>query len=525
MTRSAPARALLGLLALTLVCVPFYGAWRYHEFRRAVTSQEAPPRPAAGAGAAAQGASAGPRTRGAGPVVLAYHDVGRNGSSRYTVTPEAFDAQLAALAAAGYRTLSSAEFVAYLRGGRAPGPRSVFLTFDDGTHGLWVHADRILAKYRMRAAAFLITRAVGSHRPYYLSWEEIGRMAGSGRWDFENHTHDLHRRAAVGADGRRSSVLTGRLWLPGEARRETEAEYRRRVEEDLDRANADITRHGLPAPRLFAYPFSEASGDEAAMTTNATLRAALDARFTAALTNSSDRPLPAGRRAAAAREVQRVEVTAETGVRDLLAAVERWTAVSPDACPAPLTRPGLWRRNDRSGATGLGALTGAGPHPEGTEYAAASYRPASTADWSSYTVDARAARLRESKNNVGLIVRDGSLDPLAVAVSFSYVRLMERQGGHWREVGRRKLRNAAEHRVTVTVDGDRTLVVVDGTVQIKRSGSRVTGGDASGGFALSVRNGDPDGVWPRFASLSVRPSAGGDGAAGKGAGRKAAGDR
>lgn len=512
MTRSAPARALLGLLALTLVCVPFYGAWRFHEFRRTVTAQEAPPRPAPGAAASRERATAGPGTPGAPPVVLAYHDIGRGSSSPYTVTPEAFEAQLAALAEAGYRTLSSAEFVAYLRGGEAPGPRSVFLTFDDGTHGLWVHADRILARYRMRAAAFLITRAVGSHRPYYLSWEEIGRMARSGRWDFQNHTHDLHRRGAVDADGHRSSVLTSRVWLPGEKRRETEAEYRRRVEEDLDRANADITSHGLPAPRLFAYPFSEASGNGSKLPTNPTLRAALDARFTAALTNSSDRPLPAGHRAAAAHEVQRVEVTARTGVRDLLAGVERWTAVSPDACPAPLTRPALWRRNDSSGTTGLGALTGAGPQPDRAEYAAASYRPTSTADWSAYAVDARVGRLRESKNNVGLIVREGSLDPLAVALSFSYVRLMERRDGRWHEVGRRKLRNGAEHRVTVTVDGDLTVVVVDGTVQIKRSGARVSGGDASGGFAISVRNGDPDGVRPRFTSLTVRPSGGGPGA-------------
>ncbi|MCX5417433.1 polysaccharide deacetylase family protein [Streptomyces sp. NBC_00059] len=513
MTRSAPARALLWLLALTMVCAPFYGAWRYNEFRRSVTAQEPPPRPAHGVsspapGAPAGGARAGSRARSAAPVVLAYHDIGRDSRSRYTVTPEAFDAQLGALAAAGYRTLSSAEFVAYLRGGRAPGPRSVFLTFDDGAHGLWVHGDRILAKYRMRAAAFLITRAVGSHRPYYLSWEEIGRMARSGRWDFENHTHDLHQRSPVDASGNRASALTSRLWLSGGKRRETEAEYRRRVEADLDRSIGDITRHGLPAPRLFAYPFSEANGRNGSVRpTNRTLRAALDARFAAALTNSSDRPLPAGRRAAAAREVQRVEVTRRTDVRDLLTRVERWTAVSPGACPAPLAEPLLWRRSDRTNATGLGALTGTGPYPRGTAYAAASYRPTSTADWSAYTVDARADRLRESENNVGLVVRDGSRDPLAVALSLSHVRLLERRDGRWREVTRRRITAAAEHRVRVTVDGDRTVVVVDGGTRIERLGTRVTGGDATGGFALSVRNGDPAGAWPRFTSLTVGPPA------------------
>ncbi|WP_371606028.1 MULTISPECIES: polysaccharide deacetylase family protein [unclassified Streptomyces] len=507
MNRSGPGRMILGLLALTLVCVPFYGAWHWNEFRRQVTAQEAPgPRGAVPAG----GPPSERRAGNPAPVVLAYHDVGRASDSRYTVTPESFDAQLAALASAGYRTLSTDEFVAYLDGGPAPGPRSVFLTFDDGAHGLWVHADRILAKYRMRAAAFLITRSVGSHRPYYLSWDEIGRMARSGRWDFENHTRDLHRREAVDAAGHTSSAFTGRLWLPDENRRETAEEYRRRIEDDLDRSVTDITRHGLPSPRLFAYPFSESQGPDSASPTNQLLRKALAERFVTALTNGSDRPvrpLPAGRRAAAAGEVQRVEITSGTSTRELLAAVERWTSVSPAECPDPLGRPRLWRRDERSRADGLGAFTGTGPYPGPSGYTAAAYRPTSSADWSDYTVDARVEGLRESANSAGLITRDGSLDPLEVSVSFSYVRLREYRGGRWREIGRRTLTDAAGHHVRITVDGDRTVVVVDGGAPIERA-ARATGGDATGGIAVSVRNADPRGAWPRFESLNVRPRTG-----------------
>ncbi|MEK8172151.1 polysaccharide deacetylase family protein [Streptomyces sp. M19] len=66
--------------------------------------------------------------------------------------------------------------------------RSVYLTFDDGAQGLWRYADPVLARHRMRAAAFLITRHVGGRHSYYLSWDEVGRMARSGRWDFQSHT-------------------------------------------------------------------------------------------------------------------------------------------------------------------------------------------------------------------------------------------------------------------------------------------------------------------------------------------------
>lgn len=341
---------ILGLLALTLVCVPFYGAWHWNEFRRQVTAQEAPgPRGAVPAG----GPPSERRAGNPAPVVLAYHDVGRASDSRYTVTPESFDAQLAALASAGYRTLSTDEFVAYLDGGPAPGPRSVFLTFDDGAHGLWVHADRILAKYRMRAAAFLITRSVGSHRPYYLSWDEIGRMARSGRWDFENHTRDLHRREAVDAAGHTSSAFTGRLWLPDENRRETAEEYRRRIEDDLDRSVTDITRHGLPSPRLFAYPFSESQGPDSASPTNQLLRKALAERFVTALTNGSDRPvrpLPAGRRAAAAVRCN--------GWRSLPAPAPG-NSSPPSSAGRPCPRPSVLTRSAGPGCGG--ATRGRGP--------------------------------------------------------------------------------------------------------------------------------------------------------------------
>ncbi len=54
------------------------------------------------------------------------------------------------------------------------------------------------------------------------------------------------------------------------------------------------------------------------------------------------------------------------------------------------------------------------------------------------------------------------------------------------------------------MQGDRTLVVVDGRARIERTSARATGGDASGGIALSVRNGGSGGR-PRFTSLPLRP--------------------
>lgn len=230
-------RAALGLLTAAVVALPFTAAWQYDTLRRAVAEQAAPPAPSSGDGGPGLGADAEPAPARNAPVVLAYHDVGPDDRSRYTVSPEHFDAQLRALRDAGYRTLTTREFTGFLRTGRTPGPRTVHLTFDDGTHGLWTHADPVLARYGMKAAAYLITGQVGTHRPYYLSWPEVERMARSGRWDFQAHTHLSHERAAVDAAGHERSVFTNRLWLADEGRVETSDEYRRRVAADLDRSD------------------------------------------------------------------------------------------------------------------------------------------------------------------------------------------------------------------------------------------------------------------------------------------------
>lgn len=246
------------LLAVAVLLVPFYAAAQYYLDQKYMSKQNDPPATRVGAttAAAAQQLAQGMPAATA-PVVLTYHDINTENPSEYVVTPAAFDAQMAALKKAGYRSLTSEEFVNYLKGGPAP-PRSVFITFDDGPKGLWVNADHILARHQMHGTVFLITSRVDD-RPYYLSWREVGRMAGNGRWDFQAHTHDLHRRKPTDAAGHPASALSHRIWLRDKNRLETRVEYQARVTADI-KSNLDaFKRHDLPKPQLFAYPFGEAT--------------------------------------------------------------------------------------------------------------------------------------------------------------------------------------------------------------------------------------------------------------------------
>ncbi|MFK0168671.1 polysaccharide deacetylase family protein [Streptomyces sp. NPDC090306] len=508
---SRPARLALAAVAAGLFCLPFAAAWEYQHYRQAVERQAT----AATGGPGADGKEAAGLARRvssrlpdrAAPVVLAYHDVRPGEGGRYTVTPARFDAQLTALRAAGYRTLSTAQFVRALHGGAVPG-RSVYLTFDDGAQGLWRYADPVLAKHGMRGAAYLITGNVRRRHGYYLSWDEVRRMARSGRWDFQDHTHRTHRRQAVDAAGRPGSALASRLWLPDLRRTETPAEYRRRVAADLDRSIAEFTAHGLPRPALFAYPFSESAGSRELRAGGSSLEALLRARFTASLTNVSSRPLPTGPRAAAAHQVERLEVGARTTVADLMERLADCTPVAPGADPAPLKASARWRFPTNLPGAGVGVLTGRGPYPRPHRYVSGAFRPVGSADWTAYTVDASVRGLHGTHASIAVTTRYASLRPLTASVSRGWLQVNEQRDGRVRTVAQHRLRAASAHRLRITVSPTSTVVRVDGGDVFTLRLSGRPAGEVSGGIGAGLTNGG-SGEWPSFAKLDVRAGDGG----------------
>ncbi|ARQ72553.1 hypothetical protein CAG99_21695 [Streptomyces marincola] len=456
-------RAGLGLAAAAVLAAPFAAAWHLHEPRDPVAAQDDAPESAADPAriAAWRAAGAGLPERAA-PVVLAYHDIGP-GESPYTVRPERLDAHLAALTAAGYRTLTAAEFTAWAEGGPLP-PRGVLLTFDDGTRGLWVHADPVLRRHGAHGSAFLITGRVGRHRPYYLSWEEIARMRASGRWDFQSHSHDLHDRQPGGAPA------TG-------------------AREDIGRSLAAFAEHGLPRPELFSYPYSDERGFPEELIRDT---------FAAALTNQAERPLPPSRRSAAGGRFERFEVLATTTADALVREVARRTPVPPGG--DLLADPGRWLAADRE-PPGPGELPGGGPHrPAAGRHQYASYAPYASADWDDYTVRAEVSGLTAGGATFGLTARVGGASPVEIRVSHHRVRIVE--NGTTRAEG--ALPRRTSHRLDVTVRGGRTTVVADGRVRLTSTARAEPG---TGGVAVSASRAGPDVPWPVLDALRVAPAA------------------
>lgn len=226
------------------------------------------------------------------PLVLSYHDIAPESTSTYTVTPAQFADQMSALAALNVHTLTAAEFADYAKGKPVP-PRSVLITFDDGTRGVWKYADKVLEQLKFHAVSFIVTGFVGTRAPYYMTWDEISRLSASGRWDFENHTHLAHFQIPIDAAGAKGSFLANLAWLPGQNRLETVAEYQARITLDLDRSVSELATRGYGKAGLFAFPYSDYGSNGNDPSNAAFLEAATKSRFTAVF-NDDRRPLASG---------------------------------------------------------------------------------------------------------------------------------------------------------------------------------------------------------------------------------------
>ena len=179
------------------------------------------------------------------PPVLCYHRVG--GSLELGVTRvrrSVFYRQMTALAKAGWRTLTLAEFAHRLEPngpsvpGRGRGPRSFLLSFDDGYASLARDAYPILADLGFTAVTFLVTDFVGRdnawdvrytwHPLRHIEWDAITHWQSRG-FEFASHSAS-HARLTWLTDSERAAEL--------ERSRETL-----------------VRRLGAAAGRAVAYPF------------------------------------------------------------------------------------------------------------------------------------------------------------------------------------------------------------------------------------------------------------------------------
>ena len=122
--------------------------------------------------------------------VLMYHRIAPasergNDLADLVLDPRVFDAQLAALEAHGWRTITSGQLARAVAANDEVPARTFVITLDDGREDGYTHAFPILQKHGFVATFFVITGRVNERR--YLTWTEMNDMQAAGM-EIGNHT-------------------------------------------------------------------------------------------------------------------------------------------------------------------------------------------------------------------------------------------------------------------------------------------------------------------------------------------------
>jgi len=170
-------------------------------------------------------------------VVFMYHHFGEDKYPSTNIRLAQFDAHLDYLAQAEYQVWPLAKVVDYVRKQKPFPDRVVAITIDDAYRSVFDEAYPRLRERGWPFTVFVATDGVDQHFQAYMSWQQMREMQQYGA-NFENHsaTHDYLIR-------RRTD--------------ETAEQWRKRMKDDIGRAQRRIKTELGRAPTLFAYPYGE----------------------------------------------------------------------------------------------------------------------------------------------------------------------------------------------------------------------------------------------------------------------------
>lgn len=190
-----------------------------------------------------------------GFMALSYAGIGKGDPTAYP-SPERLAEQLEALHAAGYRTITPEDALAFLRE-QAPLPsKALLLLFEGGRKDSVIYTTKPFQKTGFTGTLCLPTRALDSRGAFFLRRGDLRRILPMGFWQIAAMGHEAIDEIPLGPDGIQGHFLSRRKWT-GEGK-ETREAFRQRVAGDYAACLESIeTQIGI-RPVAYVYPFADA---------------------------------------------------------------------------------------------------------------------------------------------------------------------------------------------------------------------------------------------------------------------------
>jgi len=208
-------------------------------------------------------------------MVLAYHDVEDGpADQRYlSVRTSALNEQFSWLKQNGYQPVSVEQILAAQHGGAPLPAKAVLLSFDDGYSSFYSRVFPLLKAYNWPAllapvGAWLDAPAdkpvdfggLITPRDRFLTWAQVSELAASGLVEIGAHTYASHYGVVANPQGNTEPAVANRRYDGKTSRYETEDEFRRRIEKDVELITRRITAATGKAPRVWVWPYGAAGG-------------------------------------------------------------------------------------------------------------------------------------------------------------------------------------------------------------------------------------------------------------------------
>ncbi len=196
-----------------------------------------------------------------GFMALSYAGIGE-GSPEVYPTPDRVAEQLAALHAAGYRTITPADALAFLEGRHPLPPKALLLLFEGGRKDSVIYTAKAFRETGFAGTLALPTRLLKARGNFFLRRGDLKRIAKMGTWSFAGMGHAAIDEIPAAPDGAPGHFLTRRAWTKTGA--ESDADFRLRVAADYARCREILAPFAGDAPLAYVYPFADAGqGPEA----------------------------------------------------------------------------------------------------------------------------------------------------------------------------------------------------------------------------------------------------------------------